>query len=73
MVPSVTNRMNITEIAGKFLYSGGTNGLGRIFVLVILINLLIKSRSSPDDKFVQPLPYRVQFETYCGTDHRATL
>ena len=28
------NRMNITETAGEFIYSGGTNGLGSIFVLV---------------------------------------
>ena len=34
MVPSVTNRMNITETAGEYLFSGGPNGLGRIFVLV---------------------------------------
>ena len=34
MVPSVTNCMNITETAGKFLYSGGSNGLGRILVSV---------------------------------------
>ena len=32
MVPSITNRMNITETAGESLYIGGTNGLGRIFV-----------------------------------------
>ena len=34
MVPSITNRMNITETAGESLYIGGTNGLGRIFVSV---------------------------------------
>ena len=92
MGPSITNRMNITETAAKLLYSGGPNGLGRIFVLVhnattnhstglknianayeVLINLSRKSRSAPDGQFVQPLPYRVHFETDGGTDHRATL
>ena len=34
MVPSVTNRMIMTETAGESLYSGGPNGLGRIFVSV---------------------------------------
>ena len=33
-ISSVTLRMNITEIAGKYLYSGGPNGLRRIFFLV---------------------------------------
>ena len=32
IVPSIKNRMNITETAVKLLYSGGPNGLGRIFV-----------------------------------------
>ena len=31
MVPSVKNHINITETDGESLYSGGTNGLGRIF------------------------------------------
>ena len=92
MVTSVTNRMNITERAGESLYSGGINGLGRIFVLVnnattdpstglkhianayeVLTCLSKKSRSAPDDQFVQTLPYRVHFETDVGTDHRATI
>ena len=92
MVPSITNRMNITETADKLLYSGGTNGPGRIFVSVhnaitnlstvikhianvykVLINLSRKSRSAPDDQFVQTFTYRVHFETDGGTDHRATL
>ena len=34
VIPSVTLHMNITETAGEYLYSGGPNGLGRIFVLV---------------------------------------
>ena len=34
MIPSITNRMNITETSGESLYIGGPNGLGRIFVLV---------------------------------------
>ena len=39
----------------------------------VLIKLSIKSRSAPDDQFDQPLPYRVHFDTYCGTYRRATL
>ena len=39
----------------------------------VLINLSRKSRSVPDDQFVQTLPYRVHFETDGGTDHRDTL
>ena len=92
MVPSVTNHINITETTGKLIYSGGPNGLGRIFVSVhnattnpstgikhiengyeVLINLSIKSRSAPDDQFVQPLTYRMHFETDGGTYHRATI
>ena len=92
MVPSVTNRMVIIEIAVELLYSGGPNGLGRIFVSVhnattdpstelknvanayeVLINLSEKSRSAPDDQFVQPFPYRVKFETDGGTNHRAMI
>ena len=91
-LPSVTNRMNITETAGEYLYSGGPNGLGRIFVSVhnsttdpstglknianaykVLINLSREPRSTPDEQFVQPLPYHVHFETDGGTDHRATI
>ena len=34
VIPPVTLRMNITEIAGKCLYSVGTNVLRRIFILV---------------------------------------
>ena len=33
-IPSITLHTNITETAGKCLYSGGPNGLCRIFVLV---------------------------------------
>ena len=33
-ISSVTLRINITETDGKYLYSGGPNGLRRIFVLV---------------------------------------
>ena len=32
MVPSFTNRMNITETSDESLYSGGPNGLCHIFV-----------------------------------------
>ena len=33
-IPSITLHMNINETAGKYLYSGGPNGLRRIFVSV---------------------------------------
>ena len=38
-----------------------------------MINLSRKSRSAPDDQFVQPLTYHVYFETDGGTDNRAML
>ena len=34
VIPSVALHMNITETAGEYLYSGGPNGLGSIFVSV---------------------------------------
>ena len=34
VIPSVTLRMDITETDGKSLYSGGPNGICRIFLLV---------------------------------------
>ena len=39
----------------------------------VLNNVSRKSRSDPDDHFVQPFTYCVHFETDGGTDHRDTL
>ena len=38
-----------------------------------MIKLSRKSRSAPDDQFIQPFPYRVHFDTYGGTVHGPTL
>ena len=37
-----------------------------------LINFSRKARSAPSDQFIQPLPYRVHFETDGGVYHRGT-